>query len=91
MLKAYRRWNTFEKKYFWSKTLYIGAFGGYSINLLTNPIYISPIFYRVGVITVIIALTAYAINLMKRSLSRQEREWKGLIIDPITNKEIAVN
>lgn len=88
LIKAYKQWNTFEKKYFWGKTLYIGAFGGYSINLFINPVYTSSIFYRLGIMTMIIFLTAYSINLMRRSLSRQEREWKGIIIDPVTKEEM---
>ena len=91
MIKQYKSWNIFERRYFWSGILYISLFGGYSLNLMANPVYNSSIYYRLGVITVMMMLCIHSIKLIKNSLLRWEMEWKGIVIDPITNKKISPN
>lgn len=89
LISDYKTWNIFERRYFWSGTFINFFVVFYSLNTLTSS-NISLI-YKLGVISAIIILGYLTIAIFYKSLSRQEREWKGVIIDPLTNKEIVLN
>ena len=77
MLKKYKSWNMFERRWFWS-LLVLTTLGFYSVFIFKN--IISLIIFEL--ILIFSGIFIY------KSLSRQEKEWKGFIIDPITKKEV---
>ena len=84
MLKAYQRWNFFERRWFWSN-LILTILGTYSLFIFDI------IFKNVVAFIIFEAFLIYYRNIIYRSLTTQEMLWKGIIIDPITNKEITIN
>ncbi|MBI2657798.1 hypothetical protein HYX08_03850 [Candidatus Woesearchaeota archaeon] len=75
MIKTYKRWNVFERKFFWLNTmaiciLFLAVFFMSLDRLLEAP-------YKLGVMTGMIAAYAYYRSILWRSLSRLEAEWKG--------------
>ena len=80
IIKSYKRWNFFERRWFWA-------------NMTLTILLVYSMFFFKNLIPFIIfeSFLIYYWNLIFRSLSRQEMEWKGLIIDPITNIEVALN
>ena len=84
IIKSYKRWNFFERRWFWTN-LILTTLGTYSF-------VVSDIIFK-NVVSLIIfeAFLIYYGNIIYRSLTRQEMEWKGLVIDPITNMEVALS
>lgn len=85
LIKAYQRWNFFERKWFWNNITItaLGVFTLFVFDIILKNI-IALIFFE--------AFLIYYNNIIYRSLIRQEREWKwivhGISLDPITNKEV---
>lgn len=75
MIKAYKRWNVFERKFFWLNTmaiciLVIAVFLMALDKFLELP-------YKFGAITGMVAAYAYYRSILWRNLSGLEAEWKG--------------
>ena len=82
----YKQWNIFEIKYFWIVLTMTAGNVGYLISVIFNPSA-----YKFGIATAMILLSFIFIRKIKQSLTNYEREFKGLIIDPITNIEVTQN
>ena len=83
MIKKYRSWNKFERRYFWSNMV-LTMLGTYPvIYSLEKYKFITPI--------VLIPLLVYYNHVIHKNLTNQEREWKGIVLDPITKKEVFSN
>lgn len=82
IIKKYKKWNPFERRWFWSN-LILTALGTYSFFVFDI------IFRNVAALIFFEALLIYYNNVIYRSLTRQEMEWKGLVIDPITSMEVS--
>lgn len=65
-MKKYKSWNKFERKWFWSNTT-LTTLGFYALFFFEN--FIALLVFEVILI--------YYANTIYRSLSRQEKEWKG--------------
>ena len=80
MLKKYKSWNTFEKRWFWS-------------NLILTTLGVYSIFYFKHIIMLIIfeIFLIYYRRVIYKSLEAQERTYLNKIIDPITNEVMTNN
>lgn len=67
----------FERKWFWSSLIFTIT-GIYSFFIFDNLI----------MLAVFEVFLVYYGSVIYKSLTRQEMEWKGIIIDPTTDKEV---
>ena len=88
LVRKYKRWNTFERIYFWTGITIVTIGVTFSISVLSNNMI--SIIARLGMVSGAIAILAYYQNVIYRSLSEQERVLKNIIVDPITNEEIKI-
>lgn len=83
--RPYKKWNIFEKRFFWLNNLgiLILMFGSIGIGL-------SQFSYELKIEIIVFLMMGYALGRawLWKYLEALESQWKGTIIDPITEKEV---
>ena len=84
--KPYKKWNIFEKKFFWLNNLGITImmFGSVGTG-------IAPLSYELKIEIIVFLMMGYVIGRtwLWNHLKVLEFEWKRVAIDPITKEEVA--
>lgn len=83
MIKTYKRWNVFERKFFWLNTMAICILALAAFLMAFDKLLEPP--YKLGALTGMAAGYAYYRSILWRNLSRLEAEWKGSAIREISS------